>query len=137
MEPTVAALFVTPVKRGKPTALTEVRLVATGFDGDFHAATADRRQILMISEDILREFALEAGSLFENMVIHGYDVMAFKPGQRLTVGNSILEVTVPCGPCNQMERIRKGLRRSLEGRRGMFARVIMTGSIRVGETVKF
>jgi MOSC domain-containing protein YiiM len=136
MKGTVRALFVAPEKKAAPVSLSEVRVAAEGFEGDFHTRTAaNRRQILMVSHAVLDEFQLSPGTLFENMTIEGIDVMGLAAGQRLQVGDTVLEVTVPCEPCVQMDRIRDGLKRSLEGKRGMFARVLSSGVIRVGDAV--
>jgi MOSC domain-containing protein YiiM len=89
----------------------------------------------MVSENVLREFQLQPGTLFENMVIEGLDVMAFNAGQRLKIADTVLEVTIPCDPCVQMDRIRRGLKQELIGRRGMFVKVIAGGTIRVGDSV--
>jgi len=107
-----------------------------GFDGDYHARNSNRRQILMISAEILRQFELEPGAIHENVVIDGIDVMSLQEGQQLKMGEAILEVTTPCEPCVQMDRIKQGLKNALRDRRGMFARVLRPGPIRVGDTVE-
>jgi MOSC domain-containing protein YiiM len=136
MNASVRALFVCPEKKARAVALTEVRVGLTGFEGDFHGRSANRRQILMLSNDVLCEFGLSPGMLHENMVIDGVDIMSLTPGQNLHIGDAVLEVTVPCEPCVQMDRIRQGLQQALEGKRGMFARVASPGTIRIGDTVK-
>jgi len=136
MRGTVRALFLKPGKKAAPVAQDVVRVGATGFEGDFHAGTANRRQVLILSKDVLAEFGLEPGSLHENMVVDGIDVMALPAGRQLRVGETILEVTLPCEPCIQMDRIRNGLRKALDGKRGMFARVVNPGTIRVGDVVE-
>jgi MOSC domain-containing protein YiiM len=136
MRGTVRALFVTPEKKGKPVELEEVQAGRGGFDGDFHARVANRRQILMLSHDVLAEFRLTPGALRENMVVEGIDVMMLAAEQKLRVGGAVLEVTGPCDPCIQMDRLRDGLRSALEGKRGMFLRVHTPGTIRVGDAVE-
>src|ERR1051326_5701273 len=106
MTGTVRALFVTPEKNAKSIALEIVRVESGGFTGDFHAKSANRRQILMLSADVLFDFDLPAGSLYENMVIDGIDVMTLPPDRQLRIADVILEVTAPCEPCIQMDRIR-------------------------------
>jgi MOSC domain-containing protein YiiM len=113
--------------------------MATGFEGDYHSRfskPASRRQILLISSKVLNELSLEPGAVNENAVIEGLDVMSLPEGQRLKVGNAILEVTIPCEPCVQMERVRPGLKAALQDRRGMFVRVIAPGEIRIGDLVE-
>jgi MOSC domain-containing protein YiiM len=132
----VRALFVTPEKKGKPLEIETVQAGRGGFDGDFHARVANRRQILMLSNDVLAEFRLQPGALRENMVVDGIDVMQLAADQKLRVGDAVLEVTGPCEPCTQMDRLRNGLRSALEGKRGMFVRVLTPGMIRVGDAVE-
>ena len=136
MRGTVRALFVTPEKKGKPVEIGEVQAGRGGFDGDFHARVANRRQILMLSTAVLAEFRLAPGVLRENMVVEGIDVMTLAADQKLRVGDAILEVTGPCEPCIQMDRLRDGLRSALAGKRGMFVRVLTPGTIRVGDAVE-
>jgi MOSC domain-containing protein YiiM len=136
MDGTVHALFVVPKKKAPAIGVDEVRVSAKGLEGDFHVGTASRRQVLMLSRHVLEEFALTPGTLSENLVIDGLDVMKLAAGQQLHVGDAVLEVTVECEPCIQMDRIRLGLRRELEGKRGMFATVIVPGTIHVGDRVR-
>jgi MOSC domain-containing protein YiiM len=63
-------------------------------------------------------------------------VNGLQPGQELRIGPVRLEVTVVCTPCDQLERIRPGLRREIWGRRGMLCRVIEGGLIRRGDTIE-
>jgi len=113
-----------------------VSLSPFGFDGDFHARESSSRQILIISSSVLDEFDVAAGTLFENLVIDNLDVMKLDAGSRLHVGEAVLEVTIPCEPCVQMDRVRRGLKEALNGKRGMFAKVVTTGTIRVGDPVR-
>jgi MOSC domain-containing protein YiiM len=57
-------------------------------------------------------------------------------GQRLRIGEALLEVTIPCAPCKRMDDIRPGLQEELRGRRGMLCRVVECGAIRVGDSVE-
>jgi len=135
MQGTVVALFVAPDKISGSVPKHEVCALALGFEGDSRA-TKGARQVLMVSQDVLREFDLSPGVLYENMVVDGLDVMRLQRGEQLRVGEAILEVTLPCDPCIRMERIRKGLKKALDGKRGMFAKVITSGVIRVGDSVE-
>jgi MOSC domain-containing protein YiiM len=135
MDGTVHALFVVPRKKAPAIGLDEVRVGPKGFEGDVHAGTSSRRQVLLLSRCVLEQFALTPGTLSENLVIDGLDVMKLASGQQLHIGNVILEVTVECEPCIQMDRLRSGLRQELRGKRGMFASVIVPGIIHVGDPV--
>lgn len=139
MQGVVRSLFIAPEKKASPVAVPAIQATETGFAGDYHTRSskpAGRRQILMISSEVLAELDLRPGSVKENVVVEGLDVMALPPGERLKMGGALVEVTIPCEPCIQMDRLRPGLRTALRNRRGMFVRVISPGEIRVGDLVE-
>jgi MOSC domain-containing protein YiiM len=82
------------------------------------------------------ELDLEPGAIYENVVIDGLDVMALAEGQQLQLGDVVVSVTIPCDPCIQMDRVRHGLQRELQRRRGMFVKVIVPGTVNVGDPVR-
>jgi MOSC domain-containing protein YiiM len=135
MRGTVRALFVTPDKGAGPIAMTSVHVKEMGFDGDRHTGSTKSRQVLLLSGGVLDELELEPGSISENVVVDGLDVMSLPQGQQLRMGDALFEVTIPCEPCIQMDRVRRGLKRALIDRRGMFVRVLSPGVIRVGDAV--
>lgn len=135
MTGTVRSLSVKPGKGMKPIFLDSVQVTAGGFEGDHHSGHSKRRHILLLSGNILDEFHLEPGQVYENAVIDGIDVMSLREGQSLRLGTAVVEVTIPCEPCVQMDRVRPGLREKLEDRRGIFVRVLEPGTVRVGDTL--
>ena len=88
-----------------------------------------------MSGNVLDELRIEPGTISENVVVDGLDVMILKPGQQLQLGEALVAVTVPCEPCVQMDRVRYGLQDELQYRRGMFVKVIVPGIVRVGDSV--
>ena len=137
MQGTVRALFVKPEKGGKSVPLDSVQAVAAGgFEGDHHTGYSKRRQILLMTGSVLNELDLAPGSIDENVVVDGIDVMALQEGQRLRLGEALVAVTVPCEPCVQMDRVRHGLKNALHDRRGMFVRVLSPGIVRVTDHVE-
>ena len=137
MEATVRAILIKAKKGAQSVSLGAVQAVTGGFDGDHHTGSSKRRQILLISGSVLDELNLEPGAIYENIVVDGMDVMALQEGQELRLGDVLVAVTIPCEPCIQMDRVRYGLQKALEGRRGMFVRVIVPGTVRVGDRVEF
>jgi MOSC domain-containing protein YiiM len=136
VEAKVRAICIKPQKGGRTLRLPSARAVAGGLDGDHHTGSSKRRQILLISGSVLDEFRIEAGAISENIVVDGVDVMAFTEGQQLRLGDALVEVTIPCEPCVQMDRVRLGLREALQNRRGMFVKVLAPGAVRVGDAVE-
>lgn len=137
METSVRAIFVKPKKGGRAVPVQQVEAIEGGFAGDHHAGSSRRRQILLISGNVLDELQIDPGSVSENVVVDGIDVMELKEGQQLRLGDAVVAVTCLCEPCIQMDRIRPGLQDKLQNRRGMFVKVLSPGAVRVGDRVEF
>ncbi|HEC22281.1 MAG TPA: MOSC domain-containing protein [Chloroflexi bacterium] len=106
-----------------------------GLEGDRKARPGSKRQVLIISAEILEEFGLQPGDVRENLTTRGIDIMALERGQRVRIGPVLLETTVPCTPCDFMDSLRPGLQEESRGRRGMLFRVLEGGQVRVGDPV--
>jgi len=107
-----------------------------GFSGCARARAASKRQILLVDRETLDAMDLQPGIIRENITTDGLNVNGLPVGQRLRVGAALLEVSAVCTPCDQMEKVRPGLRREIYGRRGMLCRVIEGGKIRVGDPIE-
>lgn len=133
----VQNLFRAPKKRLPMEELTEVQVVGnSGFDGCAHARPSKSRQILLVDGETLDAMELQPGVLRDNITTSGLNVNSLAIGQQLRVGGTRLEVSEVCTPCDQMEKIRPGLRKELWGRRGMLCRVIEGGTIRRGDAIE-
>jgi MOSC domain-containing protein YiiM len=107
-----------------------------GLRGDQHARSGSKRQVLLIERETLDALGLPSGEVKENITTEGIDLKRLVAGQKLLLGGSIrIEITQPCEPCARMDEIREGLRRELEGRRGMLARVLTEGWLCVGDSI--
>jgi len=136
MRGTVRALLVKPKKGATSLPVETVEAQLGGFAGDYHTGSSRQHQILLMSGSILDALDLEPGAIYENVVVDGLDVMGLQEGQQLRLGNAVVSVTVPCEPCIQMNRVRRGLQDMLENRRGMFAKVISPGTVRLSDPVE-
>jgi len=136
VDATVRAIFIKPKKGARPVPLQSVLAIDGGLEGDYHTGSVRRRQVLLISGATLAEFDLNPGSISENMVIDGLDVMGLSEGQQLRIGDALVEVTTPCEPCTKMDRVRYGLQDQLQSCRGMFVRVLEPGTVRTGDSVE-
>ena len=133
----VRNLFRAPKKHVPMEELREARLLADfGFDRCAHAKPASDRQVLLVDRETLEAMELTPGILRENITTDGLNVHSLQIGQLLRIGDARLEVTMVCTPCNQMERIRPGLRKELWGRRGMLCRVLEGGVVRPGDAIE-
>jgi MOSC domain-containing protein YiiM len=90
----------------------------------------------LVDGETLDAMNLTPGSIRENITTTGLNVNSLEVGRRLRVGSVCLEVSGVCTPCDQLERVRPGLRRELWGRRGMLCRVVEGGTIRRGDPIE-
>ena len=135
--PSVKHLFRAPQKRLPMEELGEVCVAAnSGMAGCAHAHPASPRQILLVDSETLEAMNLPPGIIRENITTSGLNVNGLEIGQKLRVGETHLEVSAVCTPCDQLEKIRPGLRKELWGRRGMLCRVIEGGMIRRGDPIE-
>ena len=106
-----------------------------GFKGCIHGRPDNKRQVLLMDRETLDKFGLAPGAIKENVTVTGMDFQALGVGQRLRIGASLLEITLPCDPCPRMDEIRMGLQEELRGQRGWLCRVVESGTIRKGDSV--
>lgn len=108
-----------------------------GIQGDAHARSNSSRQVLLMDRETLEALGLWPGAVRENITLQGLPFHQLRPGDRLQIGEALLEITQPCAPCGRMDEIRPGLQEALHGRRGMLARVLQSGWIRCGDPVRW
>lgn len=135
--PSILHLFRAPKKHLPMEELPEVTIVNDfGFEGCKHARPGGKRQVLLVDKETLDAMNLKPGWIKENITTEGLNVNGLQPGQQLRIGPARLEVIAVCTPCDQLEKIRPGLRREIWGRRGMLCRVIEGGLIRRGDSIE-
>jgi MOSC domain-containing protein YiiM len=134
---TVVGLFVSPGRgSGRSEPRERVRAIESqGLEGCAHA-NPPRREVLLVSKEHLDAVGVEAGAVRENVTVEGADVQSWPVGQRVRVGEALLEITLVCDPCSRMDELRPGLRAEIDGRRGMLAHVVEGGEIALGDPVE-
>lgn len=140
------------VVRGSPrevarTVESTVALAGIGLSddrlGQRGEAELSTRQVTLIQAehlDVIARLArverVDPLVLRRNLIVSGINLLALKSA-RLQVGDAVLEIVGPCQPCSRMEEaIGPGGYAAMRGHGGMTARVITTGSIRVGDAVR-
>ena len=126
---------------GEPMRTVDAAVAETerGLVGDRHSRRppGHRRQVLLVDQAELDLLGLPGGVLKENVVLEGVALESLPPGQRLHLGlEVVLELTEPCLPCSKLEGIRPGLISEAWGHRGQLARVVVGGTIGVGDPVR-
>ena len=134
---TVTGLFVSPARKsGRSEARERVLAIENqGFEGCAHA-NPPRREVLLASKEHLDAVGVEPGAIRENVTVEGADVQTWPVGQRVKVGDALLEITMVCDPCHRMDELREGLRAELDDKRGMLAHIVEGGEITVGDSIE-
>ncbi len=116
--------------------MVDAALEEGGLTGDAHFSPESIRQLLLADVEALEDLSLSPGDIRENVTLRGVAVMQLRPGTTLAIGEAEVEITKECAPCRVMEGVRPGLMRELSGRRGMYARVVVRGTVRPGDPVR-
>jgi MOSC domain-containing protein YiiM len=134
--------------RGLPKrAVPHLTITPQGVEGDFNRWRTEKAEgdpdqaVLLLSAEILADlraegWPVEAGELGENVTLAGLPPDALHPGAQVQLGEVLLEVSKACDPCTVLYTLPYvGLERgpaflrTLQGRRGWFARVLRGGAV--------
>jgi MOSC domain-containing protein YiiM len=133
---TIVNLQISTARKTPMQRKESLRAVAgLGLEGDRHAKPGSARQALFMDEETLNAFGLEAGRVRENITTRGIVLKNLAVGTRVRAGSAVFEITNPCTPCEFVNDIQPGLREKMEGQRGLLARVIADGELRVGDAI--
>lgn len=138
---TVLAVSVSGRKGERKTPVPGVTLVADhGIRGDAHAGPGSRQVSLLAEASIgkMRDLGLSVGpgDFAENVTVEGIDVPALRPGDRLRVGEALLEVTQVGKECHERCAIYVQAGDCVMPREGVFARVVRGGAVSPGDPVE-
>ncbi|WP_286974890.1 MOSC domain-containing protein [Acetomicrobium sp. UBA5826] len=111
-----------------------------GLEGDAHAGFMHRQVSLLALEDIekMREKMpnLGPGSFAENITVKGLDMDSLSIGDRISVGETLLEVTQIGKECHSKCEIFKITGDCIMPKKGIFCAVIKGGRVKKGDVVK-
>jgi MOSC domain-containing protein YiiM len=133
----VVGLF-RPGPKGEPMQpLAMARAIAgVGLEGDRKARPGSKRQVLLMDQETIAAFGFRPGELDENITTHGLALSTLRRGQRIRVGDVLLEATIQRPSCHKLDELKPGLGDELVGRRGMMAVVLDGGEIRIGDGIE-
>src|SRR5438105_6213657 len=132
--------------------VTEAILTPTGLVGD-RVANPDihggpLRALCLYSLERIEALRAEGhpiypGSVGENVTVAGLDWSLLTPGSRLALGDEVvIEITKPCNPCDSIAdsftdgRFKRISQKLHPGESRLYARVIRTGRLAVGQSVR-
>ena len=137
---TIVAISVSQQKGTPKTNVPAARFVAGhGIADDAHAGDWHRQVSILALESIEKMRAKGAevgpGAFAENLTTQFLDVPALHIGDRLTVGEVVLEITQIGKECHAHCAIFAQVGDCVMPREGVFARVLKGGEVKVGDEV--
>ena len=125
-------------------------LEGCGLEGDRYCAGTGHWsrfgrvcEVTFIAAEDLHNIELETslgvknGEHRRNVVTSGISLKALRRGERFRVGEVAFEYRGPQSVCRYIERLTEpGMTQALKGRAGICARVIETGTVRVGDEIE-
>lgn len=135
---TVTKLFIS-IKNKDREIKNKIVLDNNGIIEDKYYNKEIKRSILITSIDsyvLAKENAIDVkyGLLGENILID-LNPYSLNSGDRLTIGEVILEITQKCTICNSLAQVNSNLPKVLKTSRGIFAKTYKSGTIQIGDKV--
>lgn len=141
----VVWIGVRPERRAPLRALNSVLAEAgKGLAGDHYKTTTNgARQLTLIQSEhllaiasYLHRDAVASTMLRRNIVVKGINLLALK-GKQFQLGNALCEYTGEYHPCSRMEEVfGEGGYNAVRGHGGITARILATGMVSVGDSVR-
>ncbi len=122
----------------------QAALTSAGFVGDWqknrkHHGGPDRAACLFSEElyEILRGEGVQAtaGAFGENITTSGIDLQSLRVGDRLRVGDAVIEISMVRIPCATLKVWDRRFPALMTGRSGWLARVLEPGNISAGDEI--
>jgi MOSC domain-containing protein YiiM len=137
----VVAVSVGGRKGEKKTPVPSVTLVADhGVRDDAHAGPGARQVSLLASESIAKMqakgLAVGPGDFAENVTVEGFNLPGVRVGDRVRVGEAVLEISQIGKECHDRCAIYIQAGDCVMPREGVFARVIRGGRVAPGDPVR-
>ena len=127
------------------TPILAARVTTEGVPGDWQKNRkyhgGPNRAICLFSvelyDELRREGAdMQPGSVGENFTTRGIDLRSLNKGDRLQVGNCVIELTDIRVPCTNLNKWHPNLLQMIQGRSGWVAKVVEEGDVKPGDAVQ-
>ncbi len=120
--------------QGKPGSARQVSIISEEYIAQInHFLNCHRAEIPAAKRNIA---AAIPELLRRNLVVKGVNLLAIRH-QRIRIGEAEFETNALCHPCSRMEQaFGEGGVAAMLGHGGLCARVVKSGSIRLGDTVE-
>jgi len=138
---TIISLNISTEKGVVKNPVDKVELVVDhGIEGDAHAGKWHRQVSLLAEESIdfmrAKGLELDPGVFAENITTKGIELVSLPVGTRLVAGETELEVTQIGKKCHKGCAIFQQVGDCIMPREGIFAKVIIPGTVRCGDSIE-
>ena len=130
-------------QKGEGKRFTESAELIPGYGlrGDNHAGQDAQRQVSLFSSEVLSRmqsegFKVSAEELSANLLIEEIPLDSLKPGLRLRIGETVLEIVESRKPCRSLTKIDHRLPKKIYGECGQFAKIVKGGVVRTGDDIE-
>ncbi len=135
----VLKLFISKPQLKDRITLENLRVDQNGVIGDKFYAKDITRSVLLTSKDSydlakVNNIEINFGLLGENILMD-FNPYSLDAGTRIKIGEAILEIAQNCTICNHLSVVDKKLPKLLKNDRGIFAKTIIDGTIKVGDEI--
>lgn len=109
-----------------------------GIEGDAHAGKW-HRQVSLLALDKIEDFRssganVEFGAFGENLVVEGFELNKLPIGQKIQVGETLLELTQIGKKCHDKCAIFYQVGKCIMPTNGIFTKVLVGGKVKVGDS---
>jgi MOSC domain-containing protein YiiM len=111
-----------------------------GIEGD-RKGGHPKRQLNIMTAEVLAELQNEGfdtapGRMGEQIIVKGINMNALQEGDQVQLGDAIIEIVSYRNGCDRFKALQSKDPADAKGRLGAMARVVKTGKIAVGDSVK-
>ncbi len=138
----LAGVYVGKQKGEGKTEVASAELIANhGLSGDSHAGRHPQRQVSLFALETFNQllaegFQVTPEKLSANLFTENIKLNSLKPGARLRIGRTLLEIVEARIPCRNITRINNNLPKRLYGQCGQLARIIEGGTVQSGDAIE-
>ncbi len=138
----LAGVYVGKQKGEGKTEVASAELLANhGLSGDSHAGRHPQRQVSLFALETFNQllaegFQVTPEQLSANLFTENIELDSLKPGTRLRIGRTLLEIVESRQPCRNITRIDNQLPKRLYGQCGQLAKIIEGGTVQSGDAIE-
>ena len=137
----IVAICISEKKGVGKTKIEEVNLIEEfGLENDAHGGKW-HRQVSLLEKEKIEDFIARGGNVKfgdfgENFVTEGLDLGKIQVGDKISIGDSLLEITQKGKQCHVKCNIFKMVGDCIMPKNGVFARVLKGGHVKNGEEIQ-